>query len=131
MPSDEQQIRELVSKWMGATKAGDVETVLALMSDDAVFLVTGQPPMRKADFARLAKGEAAAGAPDVEGESDILEIRILGDWAFMWSHLTVKVTPSGGGDLIVRSGNTLTILRKEGGEWLLARDANMLAPVTQ
>ena len=68
---------------------------------------------------------------DVEGESDIREIRILGDWAFMWTHLTVKVTPSDGGESMVRSGNTLTILRKEGGEWLLARDANLLAPVTR
>ncbi len=53
MQDDEQEIRNLVSTWMTATKAGDVETVLSLMSDDVVFLVPGRPPMRKADFAAV------------------------------------------------------------------------------
>jgi ketosteroid isomerase-like protein len=30
---DEQEIRELVSAWMDATKAGKIEKVLSLMSD--------------------------------------------------------------------------------------------------
>jgi hypothetical protein len=30
---------------------------------------------------------------------------------------------------MVRRGHTLTILRNENGKWLLARDANLLAPV--
>lgn len=46
MQSDEKEIRQLVSTWMTATKSGDVETVLSLMADDAIFLVTGQAPMR-------------------------------------------------------------------------------------
>jgi uncharacterized protein (TIGR02246 family) len=46
MQNDEQEIRQLVSTWMTASKAGDVEKVLSLMADDVVFLVTGQPPMR-------------------------------------------------------------------------------------
>jgi hypothetical protein len=29
---------------------------------------------------------------------------------------------------VERSGHTLTVLRKEQGRWLLARDANLLAP---
>jgi uncharacterized protein (TIGR02246 family) len=48
MQDDEQELRQLVSTWMAATKAGDVETVLSLMADDAVFLV---PPQEgKADL---------------------------------------------------------------------------------
>jgi hypothetical protein len=31
---------------------------------------------------------------------------------------------------MTRSGHTLSILRKQEGKWLLARDANMLAPVS-
>jgi uncharacterized protein (TIGR02246 family) len=38
MSNDEQEIRQLIATWMAATKAGDVETVLSLMADDAVFL---------------------------------------------------------------------------------------------
>lgn len=52
---DEQEIRELVSSWMDATKAGEIEKVLSLMSDDVVFLMPGQPPMGKAGFAAAAR----------------------------------------------------------------------------
>ncbi|SFH39402.1 conserved hypothetical protein [Nitrosospira sp. Nsp14] len=41
MQSDEQEIRQLVSTWMAASKAGDVETVLSLMADDVIFLMSG------------------------------------------------------------------------------------------
>lgn len=127
MQSDEEEIRQLVSTWMRATKAGDVEMVLSLMSDDVVFLMTGQPVMRKADFAAAAKAWSGKDAPPFDGTSEIQEIEVLGDWAFMWNKLTVVVTPPGGGNAIRRSGHTLSILKKVGGKWLLARDANMLS----
>ena len=129
MQNDEQEIRQLVSTWMSATKAGDIETVLSLMADDVVFLVPGQPMMRKADFAAAARAQAGPDGPRFDGTSEIQEIRIVGDWAFLWTMLTVQVTPPGGDRPMTRSGPTLSILKKEGGRWVLARDANMLAPV--
>lgn len=129
MQSDEQEIRQLVSTWMAASKAGDVETVLSLMADDVVFLVTGQPPMCKADFAAAARAQTSAGGPKFDGSSEIQEIKILGDWAFMWQKLTVVVTPPNGVQSITRAGHTLTIFKRQNGKWVLARDANMLAPV--
>ena len=36
MRSDEERIRELISRWMAATTSGDVDAVLELMTDDAV-----------------------------------------------------------------------------------------------
>lgn len=128
MSDDERQIRELVARWMDATKAGDVDTVLSLMTEDAVFLLPGGKLMRKADFAAAAQAQAGGGAPQIDGRSEIQEIRVSGDWAFMWTRLTVTVTPADG-DAMTRSGHTLTILEKRNGQWLLARDANLLAPV--
>ena len=128
--SDEQKIRELVTTWIAATKAGDIEKVLSLMSDDVVFLVPGQPPMRKADFAAAAGVQVGKDAPKFEGTSEIQEITILGQWAFMWTKLTVVVTPSGGGPSMTRAGHTLSVLKKHQGKWVLARDANMLTPVS-
>jgi uncharacterized protein (TIGR02246 family) len=130
MQDDERQIRELVATWMRATKAGDLDTVLGLMTDDVVFLVAGQPPMiGKAAYAATAKPRAGQPAPQFDGTSEIQEITIAGDWAWMWTKLTVVVTPPGGAAPITRAGHTLTILRKRDGKWLLARDANMLSPV--
>jgi len=44
----------------------------------------------------------------------------------MWTKLSIMVTPAKGGQPIRRAGHTLSILKKQGGKWLLARDANML-----
>ena len=127
MKNDEQEIRELVAIWMAATKAGDFESVLGLMTDDVVFLLPGQSPMiGKPAFAAAAKEQAGREPPRLDGTSEIREIKVLGDWAYMWTRLTVSVTPPGGGPSIARGGHTLSILRKEGGKWRLARDANML-----
>jgi uncharacterized protein (TIGR02246 family) len=127
---DEQEIRDLVSAWMDATKAGEIEKVLSLMSDDVVFLMPGQPPMRKAGFAAAARAQAGKDAPKFDGTSEIQEITVVGDWAYMWTKLSVVVTPTGGGPSITRAGHTLSVLKKHRGKWLLARDANMLTPVT-
>jgi uncharacterized protein (TIGR02246 family) len=130
MEKDEQEIRQLVATWIDATKSGDTDTVLSLMADDVVFLVTGQPPMiGKAAFAAAMRAQSGQGRPQFEGTSEIQEIQVLGDWAYMWTKLIVVFTPPGGASAITRAGNTLTILKKQNGKWVLARDANMLAAV--
>jgi len=131
MNSDEQQIRELVSTWMAATKSADVDAVLRLMTDDVVFLVPGRPPMRKAEFAAGLEAQASGGAPRFDGTSDIQEVQVSGDWAFMWSRLTVVATPPDGKAPTTRTGHTLSVFRRQDGRWLLARDANLLGPAQQ
>jgi uncharacterized protein (TIGR02246 family) len=128
MNSDEQAIRDVVDRWMKATQGADGQTILSLMTDDVVFLRPGHPPMRKAEFAAGLRAQAQGSAPRFEGQSQIQEVQIVGDWAFMWSDLTVTAFPEGGKPT-TRKGNTLTVFRKQDGKWLLARDANMLAPV--
>jgi uncharacterized protein (TIGR02246 family) len=133
MNRDEQEIRQLVTTWMDATKKGDLQTVLSLMAEDVVFLVPGQPPMiGKAAFeaATNAQGTSKDERPQqFEGTSEIQEIKIFDDWAYMWTRLKVVATPPGNGPSMTRAGHTLSILRKQGGQWVLARDANLLAPV--
>jgi uncharacterized protein (TIGR02246 family) len=132
MQNGEQEIRQLVVTWMEASKAGDAETVLSLMSDDVVFLVAGQPPMiGKSAFAAAMRAQSDQGRPHIDGKSEIQEIQVLGDWAYMWTKLTVVITPPGGASPMTRAGYTLSILKKQGGRWVLARDANMLSPVSQ
>lgn len=129
MLSDEEQIRALVQTWQSATQAGDTETVLRLMTDDVVFLVPGRPPMRKAEFATLSQAPPGSPRPKFEGTSEVQEVQVSGDMAYLWTNLSITVTPPGASQPIERSGHTLTILRRVGGKWLLARDANLLSPV--
>ena len=128
MQTDEEQIRQLLSSWMAATQAGDVERVLALMADDVVFLVPGRAPMRKPEFAALSRSQAGQSGIKIDGKSEIQEIVVAGDWAFMWTKLSVVMTPADGSPASERAGHTLTVLKKDQGKWLLARDANLLAP---
>ena len=121
---DEDEIRELAEKWMSATKAGDIHTVLNLMADDALFLVAGRPPFGKEEFRESAE-KLAGSNMQFDGRSEILELKIFGDWAFMISRLSVTTSQPGKPE-IKRSGNTLTIYKKQDGRWRLARDANLL-----
>ena len=125
---DEREIRELVSTWIAATRAGDIETVLGLMTDDAIFLVPGMAPFGKAEFAAASRTPPGMPRPAIEGTSEIRELRVAGEIAYMWTRLSVAMTPPSG-ETVERAGYTLTVLRKDGGRWKLARDANLLAPV--
>ena len=129
MSSDEQEIRTLVATWMSATKAGDLPTVLSLMTDDVVFLVTGQQPFGKQQFAAaMQPGAAGMAMAQIDGRSEIQEIRVSGDHAYMWSRLNVEMTMPDG-KVTQRAGHTLSVFRKTSGRWQLARDANLLSPV--
>ena len=127
MSNDEQEIRDLIATWMAATRNNELEKVLSLMADDAVFLMPGQQPVRKADFAAAARAQVGRPSAQIDTASDIQEIKVLGDWAYIWSLLTVTVTA--GVQSVKRAGPTMTVLKKEDGRWLLARDANMLVTV--
>jgi len=123
MHDDEKAIRAVIAEWMRASEAGDTQKVLSLMTDDVVFLVVGRPPMRKSDF---AASQAALRDTDMKTTSEIQEINVCGDWAYLWTKLSVSMTPRGGAT-VNRTGNTLSILRKQNGRWLMFRDANLLA----
>jgi uncharacterized protein (TIGR02246 family) len=124
MSPDERAIRELVDTWMKASRAGDTETVLGLMSDDVIFMVPGREPFGKQTFA--ANSRSMDGVK-LEGSADIRELKVLGDWAYLRNFIEITITPPGG-ETVRRSGFTLTILRKErDGRWLLARDANLVS----
>ena len=123
MSNDEQAIRELIDTWMRGSKAGDTATVLSLMTDDVVFMVPGREPFGKAAFA--ASSEAMAGMT-IDGTATIVELQIHGEWAYLRNHLEMAITAPGKAPQH-RAGYTLTILRKQAGRWLLARDANLVA----
>jgi uncharacterized protein (TIGR02246 family) len=125
MSEDERAIRDLVAKWMEATRVGDTQTVLGLMADDAVFMVPGREPFGKQAFA--AASENMEGVR-IEGTSEIRELNVLGNWAYLRGYLRVAMTPPGG-NTVRRAGYTLTIFHKQpDARWLLARDANLLTP---
>ena len=127
MNQDQQAIREVLALWHRATAAGDVNTVLKLMAEDVVFLVAGHPPMRgRAAFEQGLRTLLAQ--HQIESTGEIQEVEVSGDLAYAWSMLTVRIVPLAGGNATIRTGNALSILRKQGdGSWVVVRDANLLS----
>jgi uncharacterized protein (TIGR02246 family) len=109
---------------MKASEAGDVNAVLSLMADEVIFTVPGREPFGKDVF--RAASEAMKNV-HLTGTSDIREIKVLGDWAYIRNYIEITLMPPDGAAMR-RRGYTLSILRKQSdGKWVLWRDANLVA----
>jgi len=115
---DERAIRELIDHWLVATKAGDLDAVLSLMTDDVVFLRAGQPSMNKKAFEESFRG--FAGKVKFEARQEVRDLRTNRELAYCWSHMTLTM------DGKTRSGDILSVFRKIEGKWRLSRDANFV-----
>ena len=123
MTDDERAIRNVVDTWLAASRSGDLATVLSLMTDDVLFLTPGQAPFGKEAFAKMSEGMKDV---HIDGTSDIQEVQVFGEIAYLRNALRIVITMPDG-KVARRSGQTLTILRKEAdGKWRLVRDANLV-----
>ena len=125
--TDEQAIRRMVDTWWTASRNSDVRTVLDLMDDEVLFMVVGGEPFGKQAFRQRAESMKDV---RVEGGTNILEIQIDGDQAWMRAQVTAIMTfPDGRHN--ERTGYVLSILRKKAdGHWVIFREANLLPPMS-
>jgi uncharacterized protein (TIGR02246 family) len=93
MTDDEQEIRKLIDTWMSASQAGDLPTVVDLMTQDVIFMTPGQPPFGREEFA--ARREEMKGATMV-GRSEPQEIEVFGDRAFVRNYIQISLARPGG-----------------------------------
>ena len=118
-------IRNLVAQWHNAAAAGDVEVVLRIMAEDVVFLVTDQPPMNRGMIESRLRYLLTLYR--VESTSEIQEIEVSGNLTYCSTVLMVRVTPVSGGKLVVRTGSTLSVFRKQANKpRVVEHDANFL-----
>lgn len=128
MNSDEHEIREVHSTWIGAVNAGNLDRLLALMADDVVFLGPDRAPFGRDGFS--ANFLAARQRIQVHCNSELEEVVVVGIVAYTRSRDTLSVTRFAGGETTRLAGHRITVYRKQpDGRWLLARDAHTLSPV--
>ena len=126
--TDEQAIGELVHKWLAASKKHDLAAMLALLADDVLFIVPGNEPFGKEEFATSNKQQMKD--TEMEAAINIKEIEVAGEWAWMRSFLNLTLTRQGEKPMKL-SGHILTILQKNpDGNWVIKRDANFVNPET-
>jgi uncharacterized protein (TIGR02246 family) len=122
---EEQKIRDVIADWARASEAGDLDTLLGMMTEDVAFLTAGNPPMSRADFAsgfsNIVKNFRFTANPDIQ------EITVEGNLAVSWNRLAVEITPLAGGTAVARNGDVLTVFRRgTDGTWRIWRDANLM-----
>ena len=116
-----ERIRRQVERAVAALNTGDVDTLAELRTDDAVVLKPGGPPERGKDEIRRHL-EALFAGWGVNESRTIEEIRVAGEWAFVWGFYEVVLTPTGEGELTREKGKYIDVLRLESdGQWRFAR----------
>lgn len=128
MHDDEKAIRDLINDWQQAATTGDVDRLQRLMSDDVVFLTPGQPPIcgRQVFLDSFKEGLKHY---RIESYGEIKDMCITADLAYCWAYLSITAIPYERGLPVRRSGNTLSVLKKQPDTgWVIVRDANMLSP---
>jgi len=76
MTNDERAIRELVQTWMTASKAGDIQTVLSLMTDDVVFMTPDSPtPVHRSGYTLTILRKESDGRWRIACDANLLTTR--------------------------------------------------------
>jgi uncharacterized protein (TIGR02246 family) len=128
MGPDERAIREVHEAWIDAVNAGELHRLLAMVTDDVVFLNPGDEGLGRDGFS--AKFSAAHQQLRIRCVSELEEVVVAGEVAYTRSRDSLSVSPLVGGEESRLAGDRMTIYRKQpDGRWLLARDANVLSPV--
>src|SRR5207237_3383908 len=76
MTEDERAIRELVEKWMDASRAGDVPAILDLMTDDVLFMTPAREPFGKQEFRSISEAMKDAA---IDGRASVQELEVAGE----------------------------------------------------
>ncbi len=121
---DVEAIHTRMREWTAAVKAKDVDGILSLVTDDVVFLPPGSAPIR-GKAALVSRYRSVFERFDLDQQSALEEIQILGDWAFAWGTDALTTTPVGGGESTTSKGHGMSLLRRQrDGSWKFARGIN-------
>jgi uncharacterized protein (TIGR02246 family) len=115
--ADVEAIKTLLAEYDAAAAAGNVDAVMALHADDAVSMPpdvparTGKEEIRAALVAFLEENT-------VQLTSQVDEVRVSGDLAFLHVTYNETVTPKAGGEPTEYHGKWLVLLQRQpDGSW--------------
>ena len=123
---DEQAIQETISKWLTATKEGDLQALDSILEDDVVFVVLGRPPFGKKEFLAGSQGKPY----QFDSTADVREVVVNGNWALTRVQLAIEITATKGAKTMRLNGPTMSVWRKSAtGRWRIWRDANIVRSI--
>ena len=129
---DKQAIRKLSAQWLAAMREKDIAQLTSMVTEDAVFLPPGFPPIRGRSEVEAMYNSFFPQFRSIEQTVDIEEVQVAGDWAFAWGTEKFVLVPlAAGAPPIEMEGKAMSILRRQAdGSWKFARGVTNTAPRT-
>lgn len=131
-PDDKQAIRKLTEDWLAAIRTKDIARLTNMVTEDAVFLPPGLPPIRGKRAVEAMYNSFFPQFTSIEQTVAIEEVTVAGDWAFAWGTERLELVPkAAGASPIQMEGKGMSILRRQpDGSWKFARGINNTLPRT-
>jgi uncharacterized protein (TIGR02246 family) len=128
--NDREAIRQLTEQWLAAVRQKDTARLVDMVTEDALFLPPGFPPIRGRQAVEAMYQSFFPQFRSVEQTVSVEEVEVAGDWAFTWGVETFVLVPNSGAPAIHMQGKGMTILRRQpDGSWKFARGINNTLPV--
>jgi uncharacterized protein (TIGR02246 family) len=122
---DRKAIADLQRRDIEANMALDTEKVLALRTDDVVYLVPGRAPLVGQDAVRKYLGEIRGQLANwdmLAYEESWQEVQVVGDFAFEWGTVNIRARQEGERRESAAVRNVMQVLRRQpDGDWKIAR----------
>jgi uncharacterized protein (TIGR02246 family) len=122
---DRKAIADLQRRDIEANMALDTEKLLALRTDDVVYLVPGRAPLVGQDAVRQYLGEIRGQLADwdmLAYEENWQEVQVVGDFAFEWGTVSIRARREGERRESAAVRNVMQVLRRQpDGDWKISR----------
>jgi uncharacterized protein (TIGR02246 family) len=133
LEEDQKAIADLQRRDIDANIAVDTEKLLALRTDDVVYLVPGRPPLVGKDAVRKYLEEIRqqfANWDMVGFEENWQEVQVVGDFALQWGTVNIRAKQEGERRESAAVRNVMQVLKRQAdGSWKIARAIwNIQAP---
>lgn len=128
---DKLAIQKLTDDWVAAVRKKDIARLTNMVTEDAVFLPPGFPPIRGKQAVAAMYDRFFPQFSSVEQTVSTEEVEVAGDWAFAWGTEHFVLVPQAGEPPIEMDGKGMSILRRQpDGSWKFARGINNTVPRT-
>lgn len=119
--SDKDAVEKAISQWNEAANTNDPNRMFAVVSDDLEMIPPGEAPVRGQAAHDLLNGFFEGFDLGLDGKT--LELIIADDLAVRRYQYKLSLTPKGGGESNVMSGQGIHILKRESdGNWRFVKD---------
>ena len=109
-------IVQIAKDFSKAIAANDFQRVIDVYSPDVVYMSPGAPDAVGKDAVAQGWGDMLS-SYSVRVDVHIVEVKILGDYAYDRATFTMSMKPKAGGETQDMGGRVFEVLRKEGGKW--------------